>query len=65
MLENLYLIMKCEKYVFKNSANKIKNQIEQREVANAIGVDFTARYKLNNINVLNYGRLLYAEHEGA
>lgn len=50
---------------FKNSANKIKNQIEQREVANAIGVDLPARYKLNNINVLNYGRLLYAEHEGA
>lgn len=36
---------------FKNSANKMKNQIEQREVANAIGVDFTVRYKLNNINV--------------
>lgn len=45
---------------FKNSANKIKNQIEEREVANAIGVDFTARYKF-----LNYGRLFYAEHEGA
>lgn len=65
MLENLYLIMKCEKYVFQKQRNKIKSQIEQREVANAIGVDFTARYKLNNINVLNYGRLLYAEHEGA
>lgn len=50
---------------FKNSAKKIQNQIEQREVANAIGVDFTARYKSNNINVLNYGRLLFAEHEGA
>lgn len=50
---------------FKNSAKKIKNQIGQREVANAIGVDFIARYKSNNINVLNYGRLLFAEHEGA